>query len=85
MCLKKTMNSLLKDIPVVFQLDFWKGVTNVGKPVDVRVPIHNLESIKTYLEAQDIEYSTMIEDLQVCQSGLSAQGLNDNSGGSSRT
>ncbi|MBW4002344.1 hypothetical protein HHB80_11285, partial [Neisseria meningitidis] len=45
--------------------DFWRGVTDVAIPVDVRVPIHNLQSVKIYLETQDIEYSIMIEDLQV--------------------
>uniref|UniRef100_A0A3Q1ETL5 Carboxypeptidase activation peptide domain-containing protein n=1 Tax=Acanthochromis polyacanthus TaxID=80966 RepID=A0A3Q1ETL5_9TELE len=53
------------DIYVFFQLDFWKEVTHVTTPVDVRVPFHSLQSVKIYLETQDIEYSIMIEDLQV--------------------
>uniref|UniRef100_A0A8C5F004 Carboxypeptidase A1 n=1 Tax=Gouania willdenowi TaxID=441366 RepID=A0A8C5F004_GOUWI len=48
-----------------FQLDFWRGVTDVHSPVDVRVPSHSLQSVKVYLETLDIEYSVMIEDLQV--------------------
>lgn len=40
-------------------------MTDTTAPVDVRVPLHNLESVKTFLEGQDIEYSIMIEDLQV--------------------
>lgn len=57
--------SLLYGVCVFFQLDFWRGVTDVAVPVDVRVPFHSLQSIKIYLETQDIEYSIMIEDLQV--------------------
>lgn len=48
-----------------FQLDFWREVADVATPVDVRVPFHSLQSVKIYLESQNIEYSTMIEDLQV--------------------
>lgn len=50
---------------VFFQLDFWRGVTDVATPVDIRVPFHSLQSVKIYLESQNIEYSIMIEDLQV--------------------
>ncbi|XP_039988508.1 carboxypeptidase A1-like isoform X1 [Xiphias gladius] len=59
--------SLIKDLEdmIEFELDFWKGVTEVASPVDVRVPLHSLQSIKIYLETQDILYSIMIEDLQV--------------------
>lgn len=41
------------------------GVTDVATPVDVRVPFHNLQSVKIHLESHEIEYSIMIEDLQV--------------------
>ncbi len=37
----------------------------MATPVDVRVPPRGLQSIKTFLETQDIEFSIMIEDLQV--------------------
>ncbi|KAF3706145.1 Carboxypeptidase A1 [Channa argus] len=59
--------SLMKNLEDMneFELDFWRGVTGVSMPVDVRVPIHNLESVKMYLEAQNTEYSVMIKDLQV--------------------
>ncbi|XP_040894202.1 carboxypeptidase A5 [Toxotes jaculatrix] len=59
--------SLIKDLEdrIEFELDFWMGVTTVAAPVDVRVPFHSLQSIKIYLETQDIEYSIMIEDLQM--------------------
>lgn len=48
-----------------FQLDFWREAADVASPVDVRVPFHSLQSVKIYLESQNIEYSIMIEDLQV--------------------
>lgn len=48
-----------------FQLDVWLGVTGVSFPVDIRVPPHTLQALKSFLEGHDMEYSTMIEDLQV--------------------
>ncbi|XP_044048740.1 carboxypeptidase A5 [Siniperca chuatsi] len=59
--------SLIKDLEdmIEFELDFWRGVTDVATPVDIRVPMHSLQSVKIYLETQDVEYSIMIEDLQV--------------------
>ncbi|AWP07859.1 putative carboxypeptidase A1-like [Scophthalmus maximus] len=48
-----------------FELDFWRDATEVDTPVDVRVPFFSLQSVKMYLESQGIEYSTIIEDLQV--------------------
>ncbi|XP_041794490.1 carboxypeptidase A5 [Chelmon rostratus] len=58
--------SLIKDLEdlIGLELDFWRGVTDVASPVDVRVPFHSLQSVKIYLETQDIEYSIMIKDLQ---------------------
>ncbi|TDH09852.1 hypothetical protein EPR50_G00091610 [Perca flavescens] len=63
----ETQLSLIKNLEdmVEFELDFWRGVTDVSTPVDVRVPFHSLQSVKIHLESQDIEYSIMIEDLQV--------------------
>ncbi|XP_051808604.1 carboxypeptidase A5 isoform X1 [Acanthochromis polyacanthus] len=59
--------SLIKELEdmIHFEVDFWKEVTRVNTPVDVRVPFHSLQSVKIYLETQGIEYSIMIEDLQV--------------------
>ncbi|XP_044212473.1 carboxypeptidase A1-like [Thunnus albacares] len=48
-----------------FELDFWRDVTDLATPVDVRVPFHSLQSVKNFLETQDIKYSIMIEDLQM--------------------
>ncbi|XP_041794790.1 carboxypeptidase A1-like [Chelmon rostratus] len=58
--------SLIKDLEdlIGLELDFWRGVTDVASPVDVRVPFHSLQSVKIYLETRDIEYSIMIKDLQ---------------------
>ncbi|XP_023132370.2 carboxypeptidase A1-like isoform X1 [Amphiprion ocellaris] len=59
--------SLIKELEdmIHFELDFWREVTGVTTLVDIRVPFHSLQSVKIYLETQDIEYSIMIEDLQV--------------------
>uniref|UniRef100_A0A3Q0T4B6 Carboxypeptidase A1 n=1 Tax=Amphilophus citrinellus TaxID=61819 RepID=A0A3Q0T4B6_AMPCI len=57
--------SLMKDLEDMMELDFWRGVTTVSTPVDVRVPFHNLPAVKIYLETQGIEYTTMIDNLQV--------------------
>lgn len=40
-------------------------MTEVGIPVDIRVPVQHLPSVKVHLQSQDIQYSSMIEDLQV--------------------
>ncbi|KAK2842704.1 hypothetical protein Q5P01_012904 [Channa striata] len=59
--------SLVKELEdmIELKLDFWRGVTNVSVPVDVRVPFRNLRSVKMYLEAQNIEYFIMIKHLQL--------------------
>ncbi|CAJ0966386.1 unnamed protein product [Ranitomeya imitator] len=46
------------------QLDFWTEPSNPDIPVDIRVPFESLQSVKIYLESNDIDYSIMIEDLQ---------------------
>uniref|UniRef100_A0A671V5C7 Carboxypeptidase A1 n=2 Tax=Sparus aurata TaxID=8175 RepID=A0A671V5C7_SPAAU len=58
--------ALIKDLEdmIHFELDFWRGVSDVASPVDVRVPFHSLQSVKVYLETKAIEYTIMIEDLQ---------------------
>ncbi|XP_073327544.1 carboxypeptidase A1-like [Pagrus major] len=58
--------ALIKDLEdmIHFELDFWRGVTDVASPVDVRVPFHSLQSVKMYLETKDIEYGIIIKDLQ---------------------
>ncbi|XP_061578429.1 carboxypeptidase A1-like [Cololabis saira] len=57
---------LIKDLEDTMEseLDFWRGVTDIYSPVDVRVPFQSLQFVKSYLESQNIRYSTMIEDLQ---------------------
>ncbi|KAL3061059.1 hypothetical protein OYC64_009297 [Pagothenia borchgrevinki] len=47
-----------------FELDFWRGVTDVRTPVDVRIPSHTLQSVKIHLDSNAIDYSIMIGDLQ---------------------
>ncbi|CAK6954572.1 Hypothetical predicted protein [Scomber scombrus] len=58
---------LIKDMEDMteFELDFWREVRDVATPVDIRVPLHSLQSFKVFLETQDIEYSVTIEDLQM--------------------
>ncbi|XP_053465127.1 carboxypeptidase A1 [Nycticebus coucang] len=46
------------------QLDFWRGPSQPGSPIDVRVPFHSLQAFKVFLEAHGISYKTMIEDVQ---------------------
>ncbi|XP_068168590.1 carboxypeptidase A5 [Antennarius striatus] len=46
------------------QLDFWTDVTQVGSPVDVRVPPRSLQVVKDHLESHGIQFSVMIRDLQ---------------------
>ncbi|NWU93764.1 CBPA1 Carboxypeptidase, partial [Upupa epops] len=46
------------------QLDFWLSPRGLGYPVDIRVPFPSLQPLKAYLEANDVSYSIMIEDVQ---------------------
>lgn len=59
--------SLLRDMETLehLQLDFWRGASDVREPVDVRVPIFSLPAVKAHLEDNEIQYSVMIEDLQI--------------------
>ncbi|NXU55529.1 CBPA2 Carboxypeptidase, partial [Turnix velox] len=47
------------------QLDFWISPTTTSLPVDVRVPMSNVQDVKAFLEYNGMEYSILIEDLQV--------------------
>lgn len=59
-----------------FQIDIWRGVTEVGIPVDFRVSFQQLFSVQVHLEKHNIERFTMIEDLQVqIQSGYQILGF----------
>lgn len=51
-------------VPPSPQLDFWRGPTHPGAPIDVRVPFPSLQAVKIFLEAHGIGYTTMIEDVQ---------------------
>ncbi|KAL4005362.1 hypothetical protein ACER0C_005075 [Sarotherodon galilaeus] len=59
--------SLIRDLHnmIELELDIWREVRDVGFPVDIRVPEHKLKIVKCYLKAYDIQFSTMIKDLQV--------------------
>ncbi|XP_063337004.1 carboxypeptidase A1-like [Pelmatolapia mariae] len=59
--------SLIKDLDnmIELELDIWREVSDVGSPVDIRVPVHQLKMVKRYLKTYDIQFSTMIKDLQV--------------------
>ncbi|NWY06903.1 CBPA5 Carboxypeptidase, partial [Nothoprocta ornata] len=46
------------------QVDFWRGPTKPGHPTDLRVPFRNLQAVKSFLEANGVAYSVMIEDVQ---------------------
>ncbi|KAM6200981.1 carboxypeptidase A1-like [Rhynchocyon petersi] len=46
------------------QLDFWRGPTRPGVPIDVHVPFLSLQSVKVFLESHGIKYLAMIEDVQ---------------------
>lgn len=50
-------------------------MSDVGFPVDIRVPVHQLKMVKRYLNAYDIQFSTMIKDLQVAYDTWNQPGL----------
>uniref|UniRef100_A0A8C0EGE9 Carboxypeptidase A2 n=1 Tax=Bubo bubo TaxID=30461 RepID=A0A8C0EGE9_BUBBB len=47
------------------ELDFWINPSTPKLPVDVRIPANSLQEVKAFLESHGIEYSILIEDLQV--------------------
>ncbi|XP_078276246.1 carboxypeptidase A1-like [Rhinoraja longicauda] len=47
------------------QLDIWRSPLKTDLIMDVRVPRGSLQTFKVFLEHGEIQYSTMIEDLQV--------------------
>ncbi|NXX83071.1 CBPA1 Carboxypeptidase, partial [Urocolius indicus] len=46
------------------QLDFWLEPQAPGHPVDVRVPFPSLQPLKVHLEANELSYTILIEDVQ---------------------
>ncbi|KFU98457.1 Carboxypeptidase A1, partial [Tauraco erythrolophus] len=48
-----------------FELDFWINPSTPARPVDVRIPTNCVQAVKAFLESHGIEYSVLIEDLQV--------------------
>ncbi|XP_041692975.1 carboxypeptidase A1-like [Coregonus clupeaformis] len=60
-------HSLLKEMAEMehLQLDVWMEPTDLSTPVDIRVPFTSLQTVKAFLETEDIPYSVMIKDLQV--------------------
>ncbi|XP_028286172.1 carboxypeptidase A1-like isoform X2 [Parambassis ranga] len=56
--------SAIKKLEDMMEVDFWREVSDVNTPVDVRVSVHSLPSVKMYLKTQNIKYSIMIKDLQ---------------------
>nr|XP_009935879.1 PREDICTED: carboxypeptidase A2 [Opisthocomus hoazin] len=46
-------------------LDFWINPSTPALPVDVRIPAKSLQAVKAFLESHGIQYSILIEDLQV--------------------
>ncbi|XP_008943759.1 PREDICTED: carboxypeptidase A2 isoform X2 [Merops nubicus] len=47
------------------KLDFWLNPSSPALPVDVRIPADNVQAVKGFLESYGIEYSILIEDLQI--------------------
>ncbi|XP_039717001.1 carboxypeptidase A4 isoform X2 [Pteropus medius] len=48
-----------------FKLNVWKSSSTFGLPVDVLVPSVSLQPVKFFLKSQGLEYSVIIEDLQI--------------------
>lgn len=46
------------------QLDFWLHPVSSDLPIDIRVPYASLQTVKVFLESNDIPYSVMIKDVQ---------------------
>ncbi|XP_064200912.1 carboxypeptidase A2-like [Anguilla rostrata] len=48
----------------ILQLDFWLHPVSSDLPVDIRVPFASLQTVKVFLESNDISYTVMIKDVQ---------------------
>ncbi|XP_061108395.1 carboxypeptidase A2-like [Conger conger] len=48
----------------LLQLDFWLHPVSSDLPVDIRVPFASLQTVKVFLESNDVPYSVMIKDVQ---------------------
>ncbi|KAL7885508.1 hypothetical protein AOLI_G00058030 [Acnodon oligacanthus] len=46
------------------ELDFWREPIDESLPVDVRVPFHSLQPVRSFLAYNEIHYDIVIEDLQ---------------------
>ncbi|KAL6480608.1 hypothetical protein MHYP_G00116410 [Metynnis hypsauchen] len=57
---------LLKELSQLehLELDFWREPIDESLPVDVRVPFHSLQPVRSFLAYNEIHYDIMIEDLQ---------------------
>ncbi|KAM8982571.1 carboxypeptidase A1 [Sarcophilus harrisii] len=61
------------------QLDFWQGPASPSNPIDVRVPFHSVQSVKSFLEFNKINYKIMIDDVQLLLNNEQQQMLADQS------
>lgn len=48
----------------ILELDFWLHPVSSDLPVDIRVPFASLQTVKVFLESNDIAYTVMIKDVQ---------------------
>ncbi|KFP04373.1 Carboxypeptidase A1 [Calypte anna] len=46
------------------QVDFWRHPTSLSHPADLLVPFSSLQEVKSFLEARNIPYSIIMEDVQ---------------------
>lgn len=51
----------------MFQLDFWLHPVSPELPVDIRVPRYSVDFVKEYLDAHNVPFTVMMENLQVCK------------------
>ncbi|KAI4881271.1 hypothetical protein NFI96_033790 [Prochilodus magdalenae] len=47
-----------------WQLDFWTHPASTVRPVDIHVPLSSLPAVTNFLQAHNIPFYTMIDDLQ---------------------
>ncbi|KAM8973237.1 carboxypeptidase A1-like [Pelodytes ibericus] len=61
-----TQLELLRQLMAIkhLQIDVWRGPTKPHIPVDLRIAFDDLQSVKVFLESNDIPYSIMIKDVQ---------------------
>lgn len=55
---------VIKQLETQDDLDFWSDLRHIDEPVHIMVPPAKHQEFAAFLQSHEIEFSTMIEDVQ---------------------